>query len=228
MEVEETFVLVSGLICEPSRARMLWQLLDGRALTARELCIAADVSTTSASNHLSRLLAADLVKAETQGRHRYFSFSNAEVAYVVEALAHLANNRSTTTHNNEKPVAGIKYCRTCYDHLAGYVGVEMAEAMRKKSYLKKADKSYTVTQNGWQWFSKFDISKNDFINTRRPLTRQCLDWSERRPHLAGSLGAVLLNKMLERRWFKKVQSSRELVITSKGKQELYEWLDITL
>lgn len=227
MEAEETFVLVSGLICEPSRARMLWQLLDGRALTARELCIAADVSTTSASNHLSKLLTADIIKVETQGRHRYFSFSNAEVAYVVEALANLATNRSTTTNSIEKPT-GIKYCRTCYDHLAGYAGVEMADAMQKNGYLKKAGSAYSVTQNGWQWFSKFDISKNDLINNRRPLTRQCLDWSERRPHLAGILGAVLLNKMLERKWFKKSLQSRELIITSKGKQELYEWLGINL
>ena len=227
MEAEEKFILISTLICEPARARMLWNLLDGRAYTAGELAIVADVSATSASNHLAKLLDAEIVKVEVQGRHRYFSFATPEVAYVIEALANLASDKPA------KPgkifaTQGVKYCRTCYDHLAGYVGVTIAEAMELKGYLQKYEKEYQVTGSGWDWFRQFGILQEELTGKRRPLTRQCLDWSERRPHLAGLLGSLFLNKVVERHWFKPVQFSREMVITAKGSKELYELLGVKL
>lgn len=229
MEAEEQFVNIAGLICEPARAKMLWNLLDGRAYTATELSAAADISTTAASNHLAKLLAADIVKFEMQGRHRYYSFSKPEIAYAVEALANLANEgNSQSASKGEIEVAGLKYCRTCYDHLAGFVAVRMAEALEKKGCLIKTDKAYTVTNKGWKWFAGVGVFKADFSSSRRPLTRQCLDWSERRPHLAGQLGAVFLQKMLARKWFKRVQFSRELQVTSKGRQEIADLLLISL
>ena len=228
MDVQEKFILVSGLICEPTRAKMLWNLLDGRAYTASELSSIADISATSASNHLARLLEADIVKVEIQGRHRYYSFSNPEVAYVVEALANLVNSDSGNKDKKEIALNGIKFCRTCYDHLAGYVGVKVVEALEQKGYIKKSGTLYTVTTKGWNWFSGLDINKNDLENKRRPLTRQCLDWSERRPHLAGQLGATLLEKMLQRKWFRKVQFSRELLATTTARKELNELLGISI
>jgi len=228
MDVQEKFILVSGLICEPTRAKMLWNLLDGRAYTASELSSIADISATSASNHLARLLEADIVKVEIQGRHRYYSFSNPEVAYVVEALANLVNSDSGNKDKKEIALNGIKFCRTCYDHLAGYVGVKVVEALEQKGYIKKSGTLYTVTTKGWNWFSGLDINKNDLENKRRPLTRQCLDWSERRPHLAGQLGATLLEKMLQRKWFRKVQFSRELLATPTARKELNELLGISI
>jgi len=228
MEVEENFILIAGLICEPTRAKLLWNLLDGRAYTASELSSTVDISASSASNHLSKLLEGDIVKVELQGRHRYYSFSNPEAAYAVETLVNLVSNKWYTKHKNEKVANGVNYCRTCYDHLAGFVGVTIAEAMEQKGYLKKSERDYVVTEKGWKWFAQFDILQKELINTRRPLTRQCLDWSERRPHLAGQLGAKLLEKMVGRKWFKKVQFSRELIVTTKGRQEAYELLGITL
>ncbi|MDJ1504919.1 winged helix-turn-helix domain-containing protein [Xanthocytophaga agilis] len=228
MDTEEKFVFISGLLCEPTRARMLWNLLDGRAYTATELATAADISTTSASNHLSRLLEADILKVETQGRHRYYNFFSSEVAYVVESLANLAKADRSTKSPNAAPGKGIHYCRTCYDHMAGYVGVQITEAMETKDYLQKSDSVYLVTEKGWEWLSQFSITADSLPATRRPLTRQCLDWSERRPHLAGQLGALLLEKMLQKGWFRKVQFSRELIVTSHGAQSLYEILGITL
>ncbi len=228
MNVEDKFVSISALMCEPTRARMLWNMLDGRAYTASELSIVADTSPTSASNHLSKLLEAEIVKVEIQGRHRYYSLSNSEVAYAVEGLANLANNSATKSVNKEPDKNGVKYCRTCYDHLAGFVGVKIVETLETKGYLIKSKNVYLVSEKGWEWFQFFNISKDEFNNNRRPITRQCLDWSERRPHLAGQLGAEFLNKMLERKWFKKVEFSRELVATSKGRQELYELLGVAL
>ena len=227
MDVEDKFVSISALMCEPTRARMLWNLLDGRAYTASELSIVADISSTSASNHLSKLLEAEIVKVEIQGRHRYYSLLNNEVAYAIEGLANLANKGSGKNVKKEAEKNGVKYCRTCYDHLAGFVGVKIVETLETKNYLKKSNNIYLVTDKGWEWFLFFNISKDSF-NNRRPVTRQCLDWSERRPHLAGQLGAQLLNKMLERKWFKKVAFTRKLVITGKGSQELYNLLGVDL
>lgn len=228
MDVEESFITISGLICEPTRAKMLWNLLDGRAYTATELAVVADISASSVSNHLAKLLEADIVKAEIQGRHRYYSFAKPEAAYVVESLANLAGNRSSVMPKKEIDVQGVKYCRTCYDHLAGFVGVKVTEALEQKGFLKKSNKAYLVTEKGWKWFAKLDVFKDDLTNNRRPLTRQCLDWSERRPHLAGQLGSVFLEKMSARKWFKKVQFSRELIITPKGQKEFYDLLGVVL
>ena len=228
MNVEDKFISISALMCEPTRARMLWNLLDGRAYTASELSIVADTSPTSASNHLSKLLEAEIVKVEIQGRHRYYSLSNSEVAYAVEGLANLANNSANKIVKKEPDKNGVKYCRTCYDHLAGFVSVKIVEALETKGYLIKSKNVYLVSEKGWEWFQFFNISKEGFINNRRPITRQCLDWSERRPHLAGQLGAEFLKKMVQRKWFKKVEFSRELVVTSKGRQELYELLGVAL
>jgi DNA-binding transcriptional ArsR family regulator len=227
MDVEETFVSVSGLICEPTRAKMLWNLLDGRAYTASELAIVSDISATAASNHLSKLLEADIIQVEIQGRHRYYSFSKPEVAYVIESLANLASENITYKAKKTPATNGVKFCRSCYDHLAGFVAVKVAWGLEENGQLRKTKNSYTVTEKGWHWFAQFDILKEQFNKNRRPLTRQCLDWSERRPHLAGQLGAVLLEKWLEKKWFKKVPHSRELIVTSRGYQELYDLLGIS-
>jgi DNA-binding transcriptional ArsR family regulator len=216
---ENKFVDVAGLIGEPARAKMLWNLLDGRAYTASELAIVADISGTSASNHLGKLLEADLLKVERQGRHRYFSFSKPEIAYVVESLASLSGH-SSSKGVKETTATGIKYCRSCYDHLAGHVGVRITEALEKKKAIRKHANSYLVTTSGWKLLAKLDIVESEMINNRRPLIRQCLDWSERRPHIAGQVGAMLLNTMLERNWLRQIRFSRELIITPKGRSAI--------
>ncbi|NNE99619.1 MAG: helix-turn-helix transcriptional regulator [Pyrinomonadaceae bacterium] len=228
MNVEENFVSISGLICEPRRAKMLWNLLDGRAYTATELAVTADISPTSASNHLAKLLEANIVKVEIQGRHRYYSFTNEEVAYVVESLANLADKRSVNKARTENVLSGVKYCRTCYDHLAGFVAVKFVDALEERGFSSKVEKTYEISEDGWDWFAQLEIFPHTFTNKRRPITRQCLDWSERRPHLAGQLGAVFLEKTLQERWFTKVQFSRELELTAKGHQKFQEFLGITL
>ncbi len=226
---EDKFIVLSALICEPARAKMLWNLLDGRAYTAGELAIAADISPTSASNHLVKLLEADLLKVESQGRHRYFSFSRPEVAYVVESLANLANQQADKIRSRDGAVkTGVKYCRSCYDHLAGQLGVQITDAFEYKNWIIKDGSFYLVNEAGWKHLKDLNISENDLTGKRRPVARQCLDWSERRPHLAGQLGALVLNRMLEKQWFRKVQFSRELILTDKGRLGLYDLLDIRI
>ncbi len=225
---KEHFISVSSLLSEPSRTRILWNLLDGRAYTAGELALLSDLSPTSVSNHLSKLLKGHILKVGFQGRHRYYSFANDEVAYVLEAMANLGNKGPHVHHAGPMKENGIAYCRTCYDHLAGYVGVAMTESMEQNAYLKKSDKLYHVTGKGWRWLSQLEITRADFAGSRRPLTRQCLDWSERRSHLAGHLGAVLLQKMLKENWIRKVQFSREMVVTYKGRESFWNQLRINL
>ena len=222
---ENKFVDIASLIGEPARAKMLWNLLDGRAYTASELAMAADISGTSASNHLAKLLGAELLKVEKQGRHKYFSFSKPEIAYAVEALAGLSGH-SSKTKGNETVLPGIKYCRSCYDHLAGFVGVKITEALEHKKAIRKSANSYAITNSGWKFLADLSIDKNELMNNRRPLTRQCLDWSERRPHIAGQVGAMLLNNMLERNWLKRIKFSRELIITTMGRSEIKTLLGI--
>ncbi len=228
MDDENKFVSLAGLICEPSRARILWNLLDGKAYTASELSCFADISPTSASNHLSKLLEAELVKVESQGRYRYYSLYNSETAYAVEALATLTKGSSAGNKQSDPSKSSIRYCRTCYDHLAGFVGVRITEVLETRGYLIKSHKEYIISEEGWNWLLTFSISKESFQTSRRAMARQCLDWSERRPHLAGHLGAMLLEKMLEGKWFKKNMFSRELYVTPRGRQELHTQLGLAL
>lgn len=225
---ENNFISVASLLCEPSRAKIVWNLLDGRAYTASELALVSDLSPSSVSNHLSKLLSGNILRVDVQGRHRYYSFANSDVAYAVESLANLANENLPPKLNKKLIKTGVKYCRTCYDHLAGYVGVTITEAMVEQGFLVKSENIYLVTKKGWDWFLQFGISENSLEKSRRPLTRQCLDWSERRPHLAGHLGAIFLEKMLENNWLKKVKFSREIVITSKGSQSINDLLGVFL
>jgi DNA-binding transcriptional ArsR family regulator len=225
MMEENEFVDIAGLVGEPARAKILWSLLDGRAYTASELAMAADISGTSASNHLTKLLGADLLKVEKQGRHRYFSFSRPEIAYAIESLANLSGYTSKKM-TKEATLTGMKYCRSCYDHLAGYVGVKITEALEKKKAIRRDVNSYLVTNSGWKLLADLDIDKNEMMSNRRAITRQCLDWSERRPHIAGQVGAMLLNTMFARNWLKRIKFSRELIITSKGKSDIQKLFDI--
>lgn len=225
---ESNFISITALICEPVRAKVLWKLLDGRAYTATELAHSASVSPSSMSNHLNKLLKGSVLKVETQGRHRYYRFSNAEVAYVVESLANLVSHKRDNPQQHTQAKSGLEYCRSCYDHLAGYTGVSITQAMIHRGYIKTSGKEFLVSDLGWEWFTAIGIEKSNFKKSRRPLARQCLDWSERRPHLAGQLGAIFLQKTMENHWFKRVQFSRELIITSSGRQNLYKLLGLEL
>lgn len=229
MDVEEQFMSTASLLCEPARARMLWSLLDGRSYTASELALAADISATSASNHLSKLLKAEIVKVVAQGRHRYYSFARPDVAYAVESLANLTGGYHKKANDETLlPKTGVRFCRTCYDHLAGYVGVKVSEALVEKGYVRTSCSEYLLTEEGWEWAINLGILKESFRSNRRPLVRKCLDWSERKPHVAGQFGAVLLSKMLDERWFIRVQFSRELIVTPNGKQKLNDLLGLSV
>ncbi|HEX4852512.1 MAG TPA: helix-turn-helix transcriptional regulator, partial [Puia sp.] len=213
------FKKVAGLIGDPMRATILWTLLDGRAFTATELAIAAETSPQNMSMHISKLLQAGLLQTQHQGRHRYYSFANNEVAYAIEALANVTANNGSIQEEFETEKSGIKYCRTCYDHLAGKVAVDMTDTFLQRKLILLNKNEFVLTKKGKNWFADHGIEVDTLSEGRRSLIRPCLDWSERRFHLAGSLGAAVLKKMEKEDWIRRKRNTRAVVITGKGQRK---------
>jgi hypothetical protein len=204
----------------------MWLLLDGRAYTATELAIYADTSAPNMSMHLNKLVTAKLLSVEKQGRHRYYNFASDDISYAIEALANLLPQGSAiiTANADDEP---IRFCRTCYDHLAGKIGVMLADGLVNKGVISRSGTDFIVSEAGKLFFDSLGINVDALKLKKRSFARVCLDWSERKPHLAGSLGAALLQHMLGNHWIRTVQNSRAIIITGKGRTLLYEKLGIT-
>ncbi|MGS2763435.1 ArsR/SmtB family transcription factor [Sinomicrobium sp. M5D2P9] len=228
MTFEDRYKKITSLLGEPVRAVMLWHLLDGRAYTAGELAVCADTTPQSASNHLQKLLSAELLAVEKQGRHRYYRLATPEVAYVIESIANLVPPEEPKDRKEQPAVSGPKYARTCYDHLAGKAGVMITEAMITNGILVLENDIFTVSDIGKTWFYGLDIDVDSLRLKKRSFARPCLDWSERKHHLAGALGAAFLDRMISSQWIRKKQNSREVIISSSGRQKLHELLKINL
>jgi len=224
--MKDHFKNTAALICEPVRATILWTLLDGKAFTATELAIAAETSASNISMHLARLVHANLLKAENHGRHRYYSFSRKEIAYTVEAIASLIPLSSRPPMQVNDTISPVQQCRTCYDHLAGKTGVAVTDALVKQKIITTGNNSFKLTEKGKKWFLAMDIDADELQQQRRSFLRPCLDWSERRYHMAGSLAAALLDKMFQQDWVRRIKNSRAIVVTAKGQKNLYERLKI--
>jgi DNA-binding transcriptional ArsR family regulator len=224
--MENSISRIAALIGEPVRARILWSLLDGRAYTARELAIGVDTSPQNLSMHLAKLLQAGLLSVEIQGRHRYYTFSREEVAYAIEAMANLIPARQV--ERQDADAVPIKFCRTCYDHLAGKVGVLIMESLLRQKLVVYQQRELEVTPKGTAWLGEWGIDCEEVRRQRRSFVKSCLDWSERRHHLAGALGATMLNKMMESHWLRRIAHTRAVVVTAKGRQALTERFDILI
>jgi len=224
--MEKEIENITSLIGDSVRTNILWKLLDGRAYTATELAISADTSSQNISMHLSKLIQGDLLTVKSQGRHKYYSFSRPEVAYAIEAIGNLIPNKNHKKILEDKDNSGIKHCRTCYDHLAGKIGVLITEALLKQKVIELDQNLYRVTDHGARFFLEFGVNVDELKKNRRAFARPCLDWSERKHHLAGSLGAALLDKMLLLDYLRRTKNSRAIVITSKGQQCLYDKLKV--
>jgi DNA-binding transcriptional ArsR family regulator len=208
----------AALIGDPSRASILAALADGRALPAGELARVAGISAQTASAHLDRLFKAHLVGVEVQGRHHYYRLRDGRVAAALESLAVIARPIRTLTDVRTQAAQALRFARTCYGHLAGTLGVAVAEALCTQGFLTSMDAGYAVTPAGVAWFRNLGISVESI--TRRPLTKACLDWSERRHHLAGALGVTLTTRVLELGWVVRVRESRALRVSDRGRQVL--------
>lgn len=215
---------IAGAIAEPARARMLCLLLDGHARTATELAVAGGVSPSTASVHLARLRGQGLVDAVAQGKHRYYRLGGPRVAAAVEALMVAGGAR-----REWKPPAPSRLAaaRTCYDHMAGTLAVALHDRMLERGWLRGAGgDAYDLTGEGTKALSAAGVDVSASRGMRRRFAFACLDWSERRPHLGGALGAALLGAALSRRWVERELDGRALSVTRSGRRELRSRFDV--
>lgn len=212
---------IAAAIGEPARARMLYCLTDGRARTSTELAIVADVSPSTASVHLQRLMSSRLVKVFAQGKHRYYSLQGPNVAAALEALSVLAGGtRDTFEPNTPEP---LRAARTCYDHIAGSLGVSLHDRICAMGWLAENSKngsSYDLTPRGAKGLEALGVAIDATRALRRRFAFACVDWSERRPHLGGAVGAALLRVALRRKWVTQDLDSRILRVTAFGRGEM--------
>ncbi|MED4648258.1 winged helix-turn-helix domain-containing protein [Bacillus inaquosorum] len=215
---------ISLLLSDPSRSSILLSLMDGRIHPAGELAYLANIKPQTASFHLNKLLEAKLISVEKHGRHRYYRLSNSEAASVIEQLLSIAPKEKVTSLKDSKEKSDLHFARTCYDHLAGYVGVQITNSLVEQGMLKKVDLNFEVTSEGSLFFSNFGINEEQQRNKRRAFARCCLDWSERQHHIAGALGNALLVRMLEEKWIVRMPKTRAVKITPSGKIAFEKYL----
>jgi DNA-binding transcriptional ArsR family regulator len=225
MDAELDIAAVAALVGDRARARMLTALMDGRARTAKELAYGAGITPQTASSHLAKLLRAELLAMERQSRHRYFRLAAPSVGHAVEALMAVSPTRPRATRP-DVPLDGLRLARTCYDHLAGRLGVMVTEAMVRRRFLKPAGRDFLLTAPGERFLGRLGVDVGTTRRERRAFARQCLDWSERRPHLAGSLGAAVARRCLDLRWVRHVGEERTLALTPQGLRGLRTWFGV--
>ncbi|GII65493.1 transcriptional regulator [Sphaerisporangium krabiense] len=218
-QAEADIASVAALIAEPSRAAVLTALLDGRALAAGELARLAGVSPATASAHLARLLDGGLLSVAGQGRHRYYRLAGPEVAEILEVLARVSPRLPVRSLRQSRRARLLGEARTCYDHLAGRAGVGLLAAMLAAGHLTGAD-AFEVTPAGEEALAGLGADLTAARRSRRRFAAACLDWTERRPHLAGALGAEITRALLERDWYRREPAGRALRLTELGEKGL--------
>ena len=221
VEHDEAASAIAAAIGEPARARMLYCLADGRARTSTELAMVAEVAPSTASVHLQRLKTQRLVKLFAQGKHRYYSLEGANVAAALEALSVLAGGmRNTFIPNAPSP---LRAARTCYDHIAGTLGVSLHDRFKALGWLSGglgAEHAYDLTPDGTKAFGALGVDIEATRTLRRRFAYACVDWSERRPHIGGAMGAAVLSIALTRKWVMQELDSRALTVTRIGRCEM--------
>ncbi|GII32286.1 ArsR/SmtB family transcription factor [Planotetraspora mira] len=212
---------VAALIADATRAAMLTALLDGRALAAGELARMAGVTPQTASAHLARLRDGGLITMISQGRHRYFRLSGPDVAQVLEVLATISERPAVRSLRQSRQARLLQEARTCYDHLAGRVGVEVYDALLREGHLVESDEgSCEVTSSGRDAVTAFGVDLDAVRLSRRKFAPACLDWLERRPHLGGALGAAMFERMVALEWLARGTTRRAIEVTAAGRAGL--------
>ena len=219
---------VAELIGERGRAAILITLLDGRAQTAGALAFVAEISAQSASAHLSKLVDGGLLSVQTSGRHRYYRIADPQVAHAIEALGVIATRPRQPTGPGPRETGDMYRARSCYDHLAGRVAVDLARALEDSGVIQpRGERDYEVGRQGASWFKGLGIDVDVLRGCRRAFARRCLDWTERKPHIAGGLGAALFSRMQALGWLARRRHTRALRITHRGARELQARLGFT-
>jgi DNA-binding transcriptional ArsR family regulator len=219
---------VAALLGDPARAAIISALHEGRALHAGELARRAGISPSTASAHLARLVDGGILALERSGRHRYFRLAGEDVAHAWEALAALAPRRPVRSLREANVAAALAEARTCYDHLAGRVGVAVTDALIARRALAEQDGSFRLGPRAHIVLARLGVDGDALRTSRRPPALRCLDWSERRPHVAGALGAAVCARALEAGWVERRTGSRALRVTVLGREALVDTLGVKL
>lgn len=227
MTASQDFVLaqpniakVSALIGEPARAKMLLALMGGKALTATELALEGAITSQTASSHLAKMLDSQLLVVQKQGRHKYFQLSSLEVAELLEALLNISAKVEHSKVQTGPQDPQLRKSRICYDHLAGELGVSLFDSLKSNQYITMQDSKLSLRAAGQDFFNARGADLTQLMQRRRPLCKNCLDWSERRHHLAGSLGQWILTDIMNQGWATKALDSRVLHFSDKGLRQL--------
>jgi DNA-binding transcriptional ArsR family regulator len=219
---------IGALVGDPARANILSALMGGRALTAKELAGAAGVSPQTTSGHLGKLAGANLVAGVKQGRHRYFRIATPQVADMLEAIMAVVAGAPPRYRPPSKVDDAMRMARTCYDHFAGKLGVGVTGALCARGHVVLADEAGEVTESGSVFLRDFGVDLAAMSRRRRMFCRPCLDWTERRPHLGGAVGAALAQRCFDLRWVERMRGSRALVITPVGRRGLTDVFGLSL
>lgn len=209
---------LSALIADRSRAAMLAALLGGVALPATDLARRAGVTRQTASAHLAKLVDGGLIACQPQGRHRYYALASSDVADMLESLAVLAPRAPVRSLRMSNAFLALAQARTCYDHIAGKLGVMLADRFLQDGLLAEVDTQWTLTSQGREALMVWGLDIPSLIENKRPFIRRCHDWSERRPHIAGALGAAITEKSLALNWLMHIAGSRALRLTREGRE----------
>jgi DNA-binding transcriptional ArsR family regulator len=218
--------LIAGLIAGPARAAILAALVDGRALPAGELAFIGNVAPQTASFHLRKLMEASLIAVEKQGKHSYYRLANERVAATLESIAALAPARASdarpqSRHESER-MRELRFARSCYRHLAGKLAVEITRVLVDRSLVTADSDAFSLTARGRTWFEELGVS------LQKPSSKACLDWTERRPHLVGPLGAALLTRLTDLRWIARIPDTRAVRVTHAGAMAIERQFGITI
>ena len=219
MSLNKAIAKAAHLIGDKTRVNILVALMEGRALTAGELALRANISPQTASNHLKKLLAAKLIAhVKTPTRYRYYKIASPLVANALESLSLLTDSPKKRPPHHEKLDQDICFARTCYDHLAGELGVKVTNALLDKEIIKENQNYFQITPQGYHFFKELNIDCHSLLKQRRQFAKSCLDWTEREYHLAGSLGKALLDHLINQGIvIPSKKKSRVLILTTKGK-----------
>jgi DNA-binding transcriptional ArsR family regulator len=228
MLADADLATIGRALGDEHRARFLLALLGGEELSAGELGARSGASSSLASAHLAKLLDAGLVSAARQGRHRYYRLSTPEIARAIETLLALAPERSARGLREFRHGEAIRRARTCYDHLAGRLGVMLADGFEQRGIISPFDGGWELTASGEQQLAQLGLDVPSLRVRRRAFIRPCLDWTERRPHIAGALGAAVTTRFFELAWIRRVPRSRAVRITPTGETELHARFTVSI
>jgi DNA-binding transcriptional ArsR family regulator len=220
---------VAALLSDPGRSAMLIALMDGLALPAGQLAMIANVAPQTASSHLAKLVEGQLLEVEQQGRHRYYRLANIDVAHAIEALLAVVPRTAGAARKSatgRAPDDALACARTCYSHLAGLLAVDIAEELQVRGLLVKREARFAITQRGREWFAQLGIEISEAQVKDPRFARRCLDWTERRHHIAGHLGSAMLARFRELKWIAPMRDSRAVRVTLEGERKFWELLRV--